>query len=123
MVYHSSNDVSFPGFLIVVYVIVWLVGLGRALLRKDLDPVTLLMWVLVIILVPLFGLLLYWVIGPEIKLNAVRSASGTVSMKEQNTLTRDTDVPSDCVRCNTVIAAGSTICPKCGWTYLHESNF
>ena len=59
MEYHSSSDVSFHGFLIVVYFIVWLVGLGRALLRKDLDPVTLLMWVLVIILVPLAGLLLY----------------------------------------------------------------
>ncbi len=104
---YSSTSAS-DGFLFLVglWLLVWLVVLATALSRKDFDPITRLTWVLVIILVPVFGVLLYWVVGP--------SRPPVSSDQIQN---ERTDKPSTCVTCGTTISAGSTVCPKCGWTY------
>jgi hypothetical protein len=53
------------GALFFLYVFLWLFVLGAALLRSDLDPVTRLTWVLVILFVPLFGIVLYGLLAPE----------------------------------------------------------
>jgi len=53
-----------PMIVFVVYGLVWLFTLGLCLTRSDLDPVTRLMWVVVVIFVPVFGLLLYYVLSP-----------------------------------------------------------
>jgi len=50
--------------LILLYFLFWLLSLGLALTRMDLDPVTRLMWVLVVILVPFVGMILYFVLSP-----------------------------------------------------------
>jgi hypothetical protein len=50
--------------LIVVFVL-WLLTLARVLSRRELDPMTRLTWVVVVIFVPVFGMVLYWFIGPE----------------------------------------------------------
>ena len=56
---------AIPIFVAVIWAIVWLVTLAFALIRKDLDPVTRLTWVLVIIFVPFFGVVFYWTLGLE----------------------------------------------------------
>jgi hypothetical protein len=88
--------------VVSVWVIVWLLVLATALSRKDFDPITRLTWVLVIILVPIFGVVLFWVVAP------------TAPPEEAPDYTR---TPSSCVQCRTVIPSGDTACPKCGWTY------
>ncbi len=51
--------------MILAYVAVWLLTLGLALTRQDLHPVTVLTWVLVIILVPFFGIFFYAFLAPS----------------------------------------------------------
>jgi len=87
-----------------VWTIVWLLVLATALARKDLDPVTRLTWVLVIILVPFFGVLLYWLVAPA-------------SEVEQEAKKDYTTQATVCVQCGTRIPAASAKCPKCGWSY------
>lgn len=61
--------------LAIVYGIFWLITLICVLLRLDLDPVTKLTWVIVVIFVPFFGMLLYVFLAPPIdktKLPALR---------------------------------------------------
>jgi hypothetical protein len=47
------------GLLMLIYGLYWLWNLSRLLQRKDLDPVTKLTWVVVLIFVPFFGLFFY----------------------------------------------------------------
>jgi hypothetical protein len=49
--------------ILMVWLIAWTVSLYFALTNRDRDPVTKLMWVLVIILVPILGIIFYWAIG------------------------------------------------------------
>jgi hypothetical protein len=58
----SSGD-WLPAFLLI-YGLTWLLVLTQILRRSDLDPVTKLTWVIVVIFVPFFGMLLYWSIAP-----------------------------------------------------------
>ena len=55
--------------VIIAGLIMWgialLLSLAHALERRDVDPVTRLTWVLVLILVPFFGIFLYWMIAPK----------------------------------------------------------
>ena len=53
-----------PMIFVVFYGLVWLLTLGLCLTRGDLDPVTRFMWVVVVIFVPVFGLLFYYVLAP-----------------------------------------------------------
>ena len=48
--------------LLLIYGLLWLLTLGLALTRMDLDPVTRFMWVFVIISVPVIGVLFYFVL-------------------------------------------------------------
>jgi ribosomal protein L40E len=108
-------------FLTILWIIVWLVVLASALSRKDVEPVTKLTWILVIILVPVFGVVLYWVVAPAPPLAlqdpSSPCASGTVSGKDyQDENYRNQ--PTVCIMCKTTIPAGATACLKCGWSYL-----
>ncbi len=49
--------------IILVWLVSWFVSLFFALANRNHDPVTKLMWVLVIIFVPILGPILYWVLG------------------------------------------------------------
>jgi hypothetical protein len=51
--------------VLMVGLVVWLATLSRVLQRSDLDSVTRLTWVIVVIFVPFFGMVLYWCLGPE----------------------------------------------------------
>ena len=53
-----SGDWLIP-FLLICGVI-WLFVLAAVLYNKDLDPITKLTWVVVVIFVPFFGVFLYW---------------------------------------------------------------
>lgn len=50
------------GFIFVA----WLLLLAFLLARTDLDPITKLMWVVVVIFVPFFGMLLYLALAPPV---------------------------------------------------------
>jgi hypothetical protein len=58
-----SGDWLMP--FICIYGFVWLFVLAFLLLRQDLDLITKLTWVVVVVFVPFFGILLYWSIGPS----------------------------------------------------------
>jgi hypothetical protein len=60
--------------VIIVWGIVWLLNLAIVLKRSDYDPITRLTWVLVLILVPFFGILLYWFIAPDARSRVIYSA-------------------------------------------------
>ncbi len=47
------------GILALIYGLFWLWNLSRLLQRKDLDPITKLTWVVMLIFVPFFGLFFY----------------------------------------------------------------
>ena len=51
--------------MMAIYGLLWLLTLGLALTRIDLDPVTRLMWVIVLIFVPLCGVALYFILSPR----------------------------------------------------------
>src|SRR3954468_11634088 len=86
-----------------VWMLVWVAVLANALARKDFDPITRLTWALVIILVPFFGVLLYFVLAPKQPREPVKDFI---------------DQPTTCVECRTAIPAGATQCLKCGWSYF-----
>ena len=90
--------------LVVVGGLFWLFVLASALARNDFDPVTKFMWVFVIVAASVFGAVLYLLIAPSAA--SVRRASGD-----------DTSEATTCVACRTAIPAGSSTCPKCGWSY------
>ncbi len=66
---------------VIIWTIVWLIVLATALTRDDLDPVTRLMWVVVLIFVPFFGVFLYAFVAPSrpdvMKRDTSRPLSGT----------------------------------------------
>ena len=105
--FHFPDDAlpAFPLFLVVLWMLVWLVVLGTSLARKDLDPVTRLTWVLVIIMVPFFGVLLYWILGPKPQVRTEKIAPSEAI---------------ECVSCGAVIPPGASTCPKCGWSYENK---
>ena len=110
-------------FLTILWIIVWLVALAGALKRNDLDPVTKLTWVLVIILIPVFGLVLYWLITPSPSAQSevsIPRPSGSLPKKDYQDEKYQNE-PIVCVTCKTTIPAGATACPKCGWSYLSGS--
>lgn len=58
----QTSDVSMIlGIVVIVWLVIWLVGLQGLLARNDLEPVTKFMWVFVVVSVPVFGLVFYWV--------------------------------------------------------------
>jgi ribosomal protein L40E len=108
-------------FLTILWIIVQLVVLAGALSRKDLDAVTKLTWILVIILVPVFGVFFYWFIAPappwKLQNPSSPRGSGSVSEKDYQD-EKYRNQPTECIMCKTTIPAGATACPKCGWSYL-----
>jgi hypothetical protein len=63
------NSVSTAGqgevlIFLAIYGLLWLLALGRVLTRADLDPVTRLTWVIVVIFVPVVGIFLYVLVAP-----------------------------------------------------------
>ena len=77
----SSGD-WLPAFLLI-YGLVWLVVLAQILQCSDLDPVTKLTWVIVVIFVPFFGMLLYWTIAPSNSKNSPREFSNKIDPSNQ----------------------------------------
>lgn len=67
----NSNSDGFPWSFVVLWMIVWLCVLFRILTRKDFDTPAKILWVMVVIFVPFFGLPLYWLAAPS----PVRAAS------------------------------------------------
>jgi hypothetical protein len=51
-------------FIVIIYGLFWLLTLGFALTRVDLDPVTRFMWVFVVVSVPVIGVLFYVLLCP-----------------------------------------------------------
>lgn len=73
----SSGDWLIP--LLLIWSVIWLFVLATVLFNKDLDPVTKLTWIIVVIFVPFFGVFLYW-IRPELpkkKIDPSNQLSGT----------------------------------------------
>jgi hypothetical protein len=101
----NSSSSALPSILFwfFLWTLFWLVVLANALARKDFDPITRLTWALVIILVPFFGVLLYFVLAPKQPREPVKDFI---------------DQPTTCVECRTAIPAGATQCLKCGWSYF-----
>lgn len=98
---------GWPAELIAIALVVglfWLVVLASALARPDLDPVTKFMWVFVIVTTSVIGVLLYLFIAPS---------PGKIRRAKLNY----ENEPTTCVICRSTIPGGSSVCPKCGWTY------
>jgi len=112
---NSSFNFNLPGQLMLVYLIVWIAILGWVLARKDMPPITQLMWVLVIILVPFFGLLLYCIIGPE------RTAAPSLPVASLPEPPARKVESIECMQCQNTIPADSAVCPKCGWSYKTDN--
>jgi hypothetical protein len=106
-----------PLILTILWLVISLVVLAGALSRKDIDPVTRLTWVLVIILVPVFGVVLYGGIAVAPNMRAPKGAS-LKDYQDENY----SNQPTVCITCKTTIPAGATACPKCGWSYLSGSQ-
>ena len=103
----------------LLWLIVELVVLASALSRKDLDPVTKLTWILVIILVPVFGVFFYWFIAPAPPWSTRGfGTEAPYDYKDDYQDEKYQNQPSQCIMCKTTIPAGGTACPKCGWSYL-----
>jgi ribosomal protein L40E len=102
-------------FLTILWIIVELVVLAGALSRKDLEPVTKLTWIVVIILVPVFGVFFYWFIAPAPPWST-RGLGTEAGYDYKDEKYRNQ--PTECIKCKTTIPAGATTCPKCGWSYL-----
>ena len=98
----EDSLMTIPATYAVVWLVVWLLALAASLTRKDLDPVTKLMWVLVIIFVPFFGVFLYWSLSSKDQANPTNISNSEA-------------VP--CLSCRTEIPIGVSACPKCGWSY------
>lgn len=90
-----------------LWLVVWLLVLGEAIRRRDLSPGRKRFWLAVIILVPVVGALLYWVL-------ASRYHPGAPSNPGESDATTDA---THCVTCQTPMPPGTTSCPKCGWSY------
>ncbi len=106
--------------LTIIWIMLWLFVLAGVLSRNDLEPVTKLTWVLVIILVPVFGVIFYWINVPAPKAqpgSAIPPKPEPLSGKvyEDENYKKQ---PTVCIACKTEIPAGATACPKCGWSYL-----
>jgi hypothetical protein len=103
--YNIESVSHLPSSLIGIAVIAgafWLIVLGSALSRQDFDPVTKFMWVFVIVATSILGALLYLFIAPNRPLEEDAAYTGAAST---------------CAACRATIPAGSSVCPKCGWTY------
>lgn len=61
----NSNSSSFPWFFVILWTVVWLSVLFRILTRTDFDVPAKILWVVVVIFVPIFGMLLYWLAAPQ----------------------------------------------------------
>jgi len=61
---NSSSD-GFLWWLLVLWGFVWLGVLYRVLTRTDFDTLHKILWVIVVIFVPFFGVALYWMAAPS----------------------------------------------------------
>jgi len=60
----NAGASDFPWGLVVIAGIVWLGVLYRILTRNDFDTLAKILWVIVVIFVPIFGVILYWAAAP-----------------------------------------------------------
>jgi hypothetical protein len=51
--------------VLIVWAVIFFLSLSSVLRREDLDSVTRLTWVIVMLMVPIFGILLYWLQAPQ----------------------------------------------------------
>jgi hypothetical protein len=79
----SNNTDSFPWGFFVLWSLIWLAFLYRILTRSDFDTPSRILWTMVVIFVPFFGVALYWAAAPPspspVKARAQRKADGTIS--------------------------------------------
>ena len=60
----SNGSDDFPWGLFVLWGIIWLGVLYRILTRDDFDTLSKILWTMVVIFVPIFGVPLYWFAAP-----------------------------------------------------------
>ena len=60
----TNGTDNFPWGWLVLWGIVWLLVLHRILTREDFDTLTKILWTMVVIFVPIFGVILYAVAAP-----------------------------------------------------------
>ncbi len=109
----QSLDQITPLFvgLIVIYGLVWLFNLFTLLDREDMTSVNRFMWVFILVMVPFFGLLLYW---------TSRGAKRWTTESDLSPRLRESmESPPvvgviDCPRCSTMIQAEQSTCSNCG---------
>jgi hypothetical protein len=61
----NANADNFPWGWVFLGGLIWLAVLARILSRQDYDTLTKILWVIVVIFVPIFGVLLYAFLGPD----------------------------------------------------------
>jgi len=61
----ANNTDNFPWGAVILWTIIWVAVLARILGRKDLDVHHKLLWTVVVIFVPFFGIGLYWFLAPD----------------------------------------------------------
>jgi hypothetical protein len=62
-------------YFVVTWLTVWIGSLALVLRRPDYDPITRLTWVIVVIFVPFFGVLLYWLVAPDSRTRRIEPMS------------------------------------------------
>lgn len=91
--------------LMVIYVIVWLVVMVSVLDRRDMTSVNRFLWVFILVMVPVFGPLLYWF---------SRGSTTRYCSTDQPVEMQPKNVGSlDCPRCGSHIEAEQNTCANC----------
>jgi len=74
----SFND--FPWSLVFLWLLIELAVLYRILTRRDFDTPARILWVIVVIFVPFFGVLLYWAAAPAERSTQSATKTGAVNL-------------------------------------------
>jgi hypothetical protein len=75
----SNGSDGFPWGLFVLWGIIWLGVLYRILTRDDFDTPSKILWTIVVIFVPAFGLPLYWIAAPASERPRPQKADASIS--------------------------------------------
>ena len=103
-------------FLLAVAFLIWLFALASVLERSDFDPMTKFTWVFVIVMTWVVGAILYLLIAPKAQ------PASTEDEGEARSPSDDTSEDSVCAACGATIPAGTSACPKCGWSYTDAAR-
>lgn len=89
------------GILLLIF---WLVCISNILTRKDIDEHLRLLWLIVLLVSPIPGVIIYLTYGPK---------------EEAKEIAENADLshPIACAECGAEISAEADTCNHCGWTY------